>query len=159
MKLLWSRCQRCTGPCPFEQPYEVSSEDFTELFDEVRALVQRCLDHQDVFFVIEAQGRYVQALVKQDRPLWVELVSNRSLAGTEESRDEDRLSSAEELRMTELGWLPPDKRSPNWYRVFDDEWPQRAPLVSELLVRTLADVHRGPVQDLEVELSLTAFPT
>jgi hypothetical protein len=156
MKLLWSRCRRCTGPCPFEQHYEVSSEDFTELFDEVRALVQRCLDHQDVFFVIEAQGRYVQALAKQDRPLWVESVSNRSLAG---SSEEGRLSSAEELRMTELGWLPPDERSPNWYRVFDDEWPQPAPLVSELLVRTLADVHRGPVHALEVELSLTAFPT
>jgi hypothetical protein len=112
----------------------------TALVREVAGLVEACLQHGDCYFIIEApeQHRYVQGLVQAGSGFWLESVSDFSLANCCE---EHRLTANQERTLKWLAWRPPDNHSPNWYRVLDTTRDPSS-LAAELLVRTLAEVHR-----------------
>lgn len=103
-------------------------------------------------FIIEApvSHRYVQGLVDRFGRFFVESVSNASL-GTECARQHG-LSDADHLRLIRLGWSPPDQSSPNWYRRVNMRQISPSPLVAEVLIRTLIEVHRADPSVLTVSV-------
>ena len=110
------------------------------LFDEVRDLIDQCLDHRECFFIIEApeRGAYVQGIIDHEG-FEIEAVSNTSLgipAGTDFGLD-----AADHALLESLGWSAPDDEIPNWFRYLDAYAHQPAALASEILVRTLLEVY------------------
>ena len=83
-----------------------------------------------------------------DRGLHVESVGDAFLDVDE------KLTDAEQARLTELGWTPPDGEPPNWHRTWDTT-PTRT-CAARLLVDTLVDVHGLDSID---ELGLTIAET
>ena len=144
----------CTDPECFinQQAGEISAATATGLIIELERLIRRCLEHGVCYFVIDARKthRYVQGLTNRFGAFLVESVSNESLGA--ECRRAHGLTDADHGRLARLGWLPPGKASPNWHRTIDPTWSAPSPLVAELLVRTLVEVHRAAPSGLTVTL-------
>ncbi len=142
--------------CVLSKPPEIDVASPMELLIELRALIERCLDHKECYFIVESEAvhRYVQGLVHQDQSLVTESVSNISL-GHDCSR-EHGLGALEEAHLEYQGWRPPGAASPNWSRRFDFGWNSPSAAAAELLVRALVEVHRAPMTSLSLDVGYTA---
>ena len=120
-------------------PRTLVAPTFTGLIREVAGLVEECVEHGNCYFVIEApeRHRYVQGLIRHRDTLWLESVSDGSLANCCE---EHCLTAEQRRTLVYLAWRPPEDDAPNWYRELDlTRGPAR--LAAELLVRTLITAH------------------
>jgi hypothetical protein len=134
--------------CFIDESADLEAEDPLALFEQVRDHIERCLEHRRCFFVLEFEPahRYVQGLVGDG--LVLESVSNPSLGPA--CGAEHGLSADDQRALVKMGWTPPDEDSPNWYRVLDCDWHAPAALASEVLVRTLTEVHRARPSDVRL---------
>ncbi|MBV8952318.1 MAG: hypothetical protein JOZ99_15700 [Actinobacteria bacterium] len=143
----------CTDPeCFIDTEYKLRATTATELIRELEHLIRRCLQHGACYFIVEAPDvhRYVQGLIDRLGRFVVESVSNTSLGS--ECAGEHGLSDADQLRLIRLGWSAPDASSPNWYREVNPSLIAPSPLVAELLVRTLVEVHHAEPSKLGMKL-------
>jgi hypothetical protein len=129
-----------------------------ELFDELRGVVDCCLLHGACYFIIDANRahRYVQGLIDRHGHFTIEAVSNDSLG--EPCAKEHPITDADHATLVRLGWLPPNEDTPNWHRQIDWEFHYPGPLVAELLVRTLVEVHRATPDELELTVAHAHVP-
>lgn len=83
-------------------------------------------------------NRYVQAGSSDDGRIFVETTDD-AFTKAEPYRAEDR------AHLVRLGWLHESLRddTPNWWRESDPQWFYPHPMMAELLVRALVDVHRA----------------
>lgn len=128
--------------CRIAHPAPLTARTVPDLLLQLRDVIADCLRHGECFFIVESEAahRYVQGLVDGDA-LHLESVSNESLGRA--CAAEHGLSRADEAALLRLGWRAPAGESlPNWHRSLDVGVHYPAALATELLVRTLVEVHR-----------------
>jgi hypothetical protein len=143
--------KHCMDPdCFVRSEPQLEATTTMELFDELRGLVDCCLLHGACYFIIDANRshRYVQGLLDRKGVFTIEAVSNESLG--EVCAAEHPIIDTDHATLIRLGWLPPTEDNPNWHRSIDWEWHYPSPLIAELLVRTLVEVHRATPDELEL---------
>jgi hypothetical protein len=146
-------CQRADHdtPCPACSEPRLRTDHLEDLFHSLRELVDAMAVRRDTYAVIESdqEYRYAQVLADRDGALLVEASSTEA---TDDGTASAALTPAEEVELLRLCYDPPDDRSPNWHRVFPDPWPWPAPVVAELLVRTLCVVLGATPDELRVRV-------
>ena len=121
-----------------------------DLFHSFREIVDALHVRRDVFSIVDVgdTGRYVQMLSDCDGTLVMEVSPN-------DAAKTAVLTAQDEVALLRLGFQPPCNESPNWHRFLAEPWPWPAPVIAELLVRTLVNVFDARPRDLRLTIAHT----
>lgn len=123
---------------------KLRSVTWASAMHEIESILSWVITHGGVYVTFEVrsrQNRYVQARSTDDGRVFIETTGDAFT--TEEPYDIAELGS-----LLQLGWRPETLRddTPNWWREADPRWFYAQPMMAELMVRTLVEIHgaNGP---------------
>ena len=108
---------------------------------EIESILSWVLTVPDAYvtFALDSRwNRFVQARGTDDGRLFVETTD-------EVFTDPEPYDLADLVHIVRLGWRPQAgcDQTPNWWREADPRWLYAQPMMAELMVRTLVEVHRA----------------
>lgn len=108
---------------------------------EIESILSWVITHDGTYvtFIVESRAnRFVQARSTDDGKVFIETTGD-------EFTDDEPYEVADRIHLVRLGWQPeaPCDDTPNWWREADPRWFYAQPMMAELLVRTLVDVHHA----------------
>lgn len=125
----------------FGEPPALHLRSFTwaAAMREIESILSWVITNDGVYviFVVQSRAnRYVQARGNDEHGLFIE--STGDVFTEDESYD-----VADLIHLLRLGWRPEllSDETPNWWRESDPRWFYAQPMMAELLVRTIVEIH------------------
>ena len=106
---------------------------------EIESILSWIITNEGSYVIFEIgsrTNRYVQARGTEDGRVFIETTGDE-FTGKEPYEVNDL------VHMVRLGWRPSSigEETPNWWREADPRWPYAQPMMAEVLVRTMIEVH------------------
>jgi hypothetical protein len=108
---------------------------------EIESILSWIITNKDryvTFDITSRKNRYVQARATDDGRIFIETTGDKFTIN-------DPYTVNDLIHLVRLGWCPTGtgEVTPNWWREADPRWFYAQPMMAELLVRTIIDIHKA----------------